>query len=304
MSDFTDDFWGLFVAAVTIVSIAACALLLWTQTTRRLPKGQQAELHGHVWDEDLAEYNNPLPGWWKWLFYITIFFSIGYLALYPGLGKSAGKLNWTSANEYAAEMQQADKLYGPLYAQFAGKSIEEISRNPQAIAMGERLFVNSCAQCHGSDAGGSIGFPSLRDNDWLHGGEPDTILASIRDGRTGVMPALGEAIGGDPGVKAMTQYVRSLSGMPHDAKLAAEAQPKFALCAACHGTEGKGNPALGAPNLTDKIWLHGSSEEKIAETIKLGRQNRMPAQGEFLGEAKVRVLAAYVYSLSRKQQRP
>jgi cytochrome c oxidase cbb3-type subunit III len=300
MSDFTDDLWGLFVAAATLVSIVACALLLWSQTTRRLPKGEKAELHGHVWDGDLAEYNNPLPGWWKWLFYITIVFSLAYLVLYPGLGKAVGKYGWTSAGEYHAEMQRAEQTYGPLYAQYAGKTLSSIASDPKALAMGERLFVNSCAQCHGADAGGSLGFPSLRDADWLYGGDPDTILASIRDGRTGVMPALGDAIGGDTGVKAMTHYVRSLSSLPHDAQLAAQAKPKFGLCAACHGAEGKGNPQMGAPNLTDAIWLHGSSEEKIAATIKDGRFSRMPAQGEFLGEAKVRVLAAYVYSLSRK----
>jgi cytochrome c oxidase cbb3-type subunit 3 len=300
MSDFTDDLWGLFVAAATLVSIVACALLLWSQTTRRLPKGEKAELHGHVWDGDLAEYNNPLPGWWKWLFYITIVFSFAYLALYPGLGKAVGQYGWTSAGEYRAEMQRAEQTYGPLYAQYTGKNLAAIARDPQALAMGERLFVNSCAQCHGADAGGSLGFPSLRDGDWLYGGDPDTILASIRDGRTGVMPALADAVGGDAGVKAMTHYVRSLSGLSHDAQLAAQAKPKFALCAACHGADGKGNPQMGAPNLTDAIWLHGSSEEKIAETIKDGRYSRMPAQGEFLGESKVRVLAAYVYSLSRK----
>lgn len=300
MSDFTSDFWGLFVAAATLVSIVACGVLLWTQTTKRPPAGSKAELHGHTWDGNLQEYNNPLPRWWMWLFYITIVFSLLYLVLYPGLGTFEGTGKWSSAGAYEAEMKAAEAKYGPVFNQFANTDLAQLAKDPKANAMGERLFQNHCAQCHGADAGGAIGFPSLRDKDWLYGGDPAIIKTSIAEGRNGVMPALGDAVGGEPGIAQVTHYVRSLSKLPHDAKLATEGAAKFAICAACHGADAKGNPAMGAPNLTDGVWLYSSSETSIAETIRKGRNNRMPGQKEFLGEAKVHLLAAYVYSLSQK----
>jgi cytochrome c oxidase cbb3-type subunit III len=300
MSDFTSDFWGLFIAAVTLVSIIGCGVFLFMQTTKRLPPGTKAELHGHVWDGNLQEYNNPLPRWWMWLFYITIVFAILYLVLYPGLGKFEGTGKWTSAGAYAAEMKAAEEKYGPIFSQYAKMDLAAVAKDDKARAMGERLFQNHCAQCHGADAGGAIGFPNLRDNDWLYGGDPAVIKTTILEGRNGVMPALGEAVGGEPGIAEVTAYVRSLSGLPHDAAKAQAGSAKFAICAACHGADGKGNPAMGAPNLTDKVWLYGSSEQTIADTIRNGRNNKMPAQKEFLGEAKVHLLAAYVYGLSQK----
>lgn len=298
MSDFSSGFWSLFIALVTIVSILACGVLLWMQNIKRLPKENQAELHGHVWDGDLQEYNNPLPRWWMWLFYITIAFSLAYLIYYPGLGAFRGAAAWTSDGQHNAEVAAAEAQYGPLFDQYLKTDLALLAKDAQANAMGQRLFLNYCAQCHGSDAGGAGGFPNLRDQDWLYGGDPQTIKTTIMEGRNGVMPALGAAIGGEQGVVEMAHYVRALSGLKHDAALAQAAQPKFALCAACHGAEGKGNAALGAPNLTDQVWLYGGTQEKIAETIRLGRSNQMPAQKEFLGEAKVHLLAAYIYSLS------
>ena len=304
MSDFVSNFWHWYVAVISLVSILGCAVLLYWQSKTRPAKGQKAELHGHVWDEDLTEYNNPLPRWWAWLFYITILFSLGYLAVYPGLGSFGGTFNWTSANEYEAEIKQANAEYGPLFDKYMKVDIATLSKDPKANAIGQRLFLNDCAQCHGSDAGGAKGFPNLRDKDWLYGGDPATIETSILDGRNGVMPALGAAIGGEPGIIEVTNYVRSLSGLKHDAKLAEAGKAKFAICAACHGAEAKGNPAMGAPNLTDAIWLYGSSEETIAEAIRNGRNNMMPAQKERLGEAKVHLLAAYVYSLGGGEPPP
>ncbi len=305
MSDFISDFWHWYVAVISIVSILGCGVLLWMQSTARPPKGAKIESHGHVWDEDLTELNNPLPRWWMWLFYITIVFSLGYVALYPGLGNFAGKLGWTSANEYAAEMKQADADYGPLFEKYLKIDVAALSKDAEATAVGQRLFLNSCAQCHGSDAGGARGFPNLRDKDWLYGGDAAAIEASITDGRNGVMPALGAAIGGEQGITEMAEFVRSLSGLKHDAVLAAAAKPKFAVCAACHGAEGKGNQQIGAPNLTDAIWLYSNSAEAIAATIREGRgtnqltpgQSAMPAHKDKLGPAKIRVLAAYVYGL-------
>ena len=297
MSDFVSGFWHWYIAIISLVGIIGCGVLLWMQSTQRLQTGQKAELHGHVWDEDLTEYNNPLPRWWMWLFYITIVLSLGYLIVYPGLGNFAGTFNWTSKNEYEAEMKQASAAFGPLFEKYQKIDIVTLSKDPQARAMGQRLFLNECAQCHGSDAGGAKGFPNLRDNDWLYGGDPVAIEATILNGRNGVMPALGAAIGGEPGIAELTQYVRSLSDLKHDAKLAGAGKAKFVICGACHGADGKGMMATGAPNLTDAIWLYGSSEATIAETIRLGRNNMMPAQKERLGEAKVHLLAAYVYGL-------
>ena len=297
MSDFISGFWHWYVAVISIVSILGCGVLLWMQSIARPPKGAKVESHGHVWDEDLTELNNPLPRWWMWLFYITIVFGLGYVAVYPGLGNFAGTFGWTSTGEYDAEIKQANADYGPLFDKYLKIDVETLSKDATANAMGQRLFLNYCAQCHGSDAGGAKGFPNLRDRDWLYGGDAASIETTILNGRNGVMPALGAAIGGEAGINELTHFVRSLSGLKHDAKLADAGKAKFVVCAACHGAEGKGNMAIGAPNLTDAAWLYGSTEETIAEGIRNGRNNMMPAQKDRLGEAKVHLLAAYVYGL-------
>ncbi len=291
------DFWHWFIVIVTVVSIVACAVLLKLMTTKRPPKGEKVGLHGNVWDEDLREYNNPLPSWWKWLFYITIIFSILYLAVYPGLGNIAGSFGWSSDGQYQLEMKKADADYGPIFAKYATVDIPTLARDAKAVEIGQRLFLNYCAQCHGSAAVGGMGFPNLTDKDWLYGGDPNAIRESVAAGRHGVMPPLGEALGGSAEVKAVAQYVRSLSGLQHDATLAAAGREKYALCMACHGADSKGNRQLGAPNLTDNIWLYGSSASAIEEGITKGRSNAMPPQLARLGEAKVHLLAAYVYSL-------
>jgi cytochrome c oxidase cbb3-type subunit 3 len=297
VSDFTSDFWSYYVAVITVVSIVACAVLLWTMSSSRVP-GQQVGTMGHVWDENLEEYNNPLPNWWRWLFYITIVFGLAYLVLYPGLGEFAGTFKWTSTGQYEAEQARAAERYGPLFAKYSAMDIPAVAADPKAREMGQRLFLNYCAQCHASDAHGSRGFPNLGDNDWLYGGDPATIKATILNGRNGIMPPFGPVLG-DEGVKDAAHYVLSLSGLTHDSLLASKGKALFAAnCVACHGADGKGNAALGAPNLTDKVWLHGGGETTISETIRAGRNNKMPAWGEFLGEAKSHVLAAYVWSLS------
>jgi cytochrome c oxidase cbb3-type subunit 3 len=306
MSDFTADGWGLYVAVATLLSIVACGVLLHVLGRMRVvraKRGEQVETTGHVWDGDLAEYNNPLPRWWMWLFWITIVFALVYLVLYPGLGKSAGALGWTSTSEYSDEVRAFDAKIAPLYEKYRAMNIKAVAADPQARAMGERLFLNYCAQCHGSDAGGSKGFPSLRDNDWLYGGEPENIGDSIRNGRNGVMPPFG-AVLGDEGVRNVVAYVRSLSGLPSDNVRAQLGKPVFAqTCAACHGADGKGNQQIGAPNLTDRIWLYGSTEAAITETVARGRGEasavtRMPAHKDRLDEGKVQLLAAYVWGLS------
>jgi cytochrome c oxidase cbb3-type subunit 3 len=296
MSQFTSSVWEVYIAVISLVSIVACGVFLKMQSVRRVT---EADTTGHVWDEDLSEYNNPLPRWWAWLFYITIFFSLGYLVLYPGLGIWGGSLGWTQLTQLEEENARAQAAYGPLYDRYGAQEVAEVAKIPAALAIGQKLFLNHCAQCHASDAGGSRGFPSLADRDWLWGGTPETIKTSIAEGRTGVMPPFGPALG-EQGVKDAAHYVMSLSGSAHDSIRAARGKEKFAqLCAVCHGADGKGNPQLGAPNLTDGVWLHGSGEAAIAETITRGRSNQMPAHKELLTPAKIHLLAAYVYSLSR-----
>ncbi len=312
MSDFTSDFWAWYVGAITVISVLACAVLLYASTTAQVVKDGQPDTTGHTWDEDLSEWNNPLPRWWMWMFYITILFGLAYVVLYPGLGNYAGVLGWTSTGQFDDEQKQATVQYGPMFDKYLQQDIVKVAADPEARAIGQRLFLNNCAQCHGSDAGGGKGFPNLRDNDWLYGGDPETIKASITNGRNGVMPPLGGAMGGDDGVKDVANYVLSLSGRRHDELRAARGKSKFStICAACHGPDGKGNKALGSPNLTDDIWLYGGSESTIMETINKGRGanmvaagvSMMPAHKDVLGDAKIHVLAAYVYSLSQPDKK-
>ena len=297
MSDFTSNFWSSYVTIITVVSILACLLLLWFSGKARAMTASD-NTTGHVWDGDLREMNNPLPRWWVWLFVITILFSAVYLAMYPGLGNSPGKLGWTSTGQHKAEMEKGNKEVAPLYAKFASMKPEDIAKDPRAMAIGERLFMNNCAQCHGSDARGSKGFPNLTDGDWLHGGAPEKIEETISKGRIGNMPPMAAAVGTPDDVKNVAHYVLSLSGSPHDSLRASLGKAKFVACAACHGMDGKGNPALGAPNLTDDVWLHGWGENAIVSMISSGKVNQMPAQADKLTTEQIHVLASYVWGLS------
>jgi cytochrome c oxidase cbb3-type subunit 3 len=297
MSDFTSNFWSIYVSVITVVSILACALLLWFSGKAKAMTASD-NTTGHVWDGDLREMNNPLPRWWVWLFVITIVFSFVYLALYPGLGTYGGKLGWTSTRQHKDEVAKGDAAVAPLYAKFSAMKVEDVSRDPQAKAIGERLFMNNCSQCHGSDAHGGKGFPNLTDADWLHGGTPEKIKETLTLGRMGNMPPMAAAVGTADDVKNVANYVLSLSKAPHDSVRAELGKSKFAACAACHGNDGKGNQALGAPNLTDDIWLHGFGENAILAMVNSGKINQMPAQADKLTEAQIHVLASYVWGLS------
>ena len=299
MSDFTSNFWSVYVAGITIAGIVACLLLLWI-TARKKVASDSNNTTGHVWDEDLTEMNNPMPRWWMWLFVLTIIFSFAYLAIYPGLGKFAGKMGWSQYGAYDAEMAQAKAELEPLYARFTSMTTEQVAQDPQAMAIGERLFMNNCAQCHGSDARGSKSFPNLTDGDWLHGGTPEKIRETLEKGRIGNMPPMAAAVGSPEDVRNLSHYVLSLSGSPHDSLRASLGKSKFVACAACHGADGKGMQALGAPNLTDDIWLHGWGEAAITAMINNGKVNQMPAQSQKLTEAQLGVLTAYVWGMSNK----
>jgi len=297
MSDFFNSGWSVFIAVVTVLSLVACLALLVIASRRRVMADDNTT--GHVWDEDVRELNNPLPRWWMWLFVITVVFSAIYLALYPGLGSLTGTLKWSSMGQFEAEQAKARETIAPIYAKYAAMPAEQLAKTPEAMAIGERLYLNSCSQCHGSDARGSKGFPDLTDGDWLGGSGTDYIAKTIAEGRQGAMPPMAAAIGTGDDVRNVANYVLSLSGSPHDNVAAQLGKAKFAACAACHGPDGKGNQAIGAPNLTDKVWLHGWGEQAIVGMINSGKTNVMPPQGRLLTPDQVHVLAAYVWNLSQ-----
>ena len=295
MSDFLNYGWSIYIAVATALGLLGCLALLLIAARRRVMAGDNTT--GHIWDEDLRELNNPLPRWWMWLFVLTIVFSAVYLALYPGFGSAPGKLAWTSAQQLQQEQAAAAALSAPLYAGFAAKPALLLARDPQAMAVGERLFANHCAACHGADARGSTGFPNLTDADWLWGGSPERINETITHGRQGLMPPMAAAVGTTEEVRNVASYVLTLSGGP-DNLSAQLGRPKFVVCAACHGANGKGNTALGAPNLTDDIWLHGRGQEAIVAMVTQGKTNAMPAQQGRLTPEQIHVLTAYVWGLS------
>jgi cytochrome c oxidase cbb3-type subunit 3 len=296
MSDFISDFWNLYVIVIVAGSILACVALLIIQSKATFTPGKTM---GHVWDETLEEYNNPMPQWWSWLFVITVVFAFVYLALYPGLGNFKGVLGWTSVGQHKDEVEKVDATVKPLFNKYLAMDVKAVASDKQAMEMGKNLYLTYCMQCHGADARGAKGFPNLTDSDWLYGGEPEQIKLTLNEGRMGVMPPHAQ-LGADT-VKDLANYVRSLSGLPSDSVRAAKGKEAFAAvgCSGCHGLDAKGMQAIGSPNLTDKVWLYGSSEAVITETINGGRQNKMPAWKEFLGEGKIHVLTAYVYGLSQ-----
>jgi cytochrome c oxidase cbb3-type subunit 3 len=296
MSDFFSAGWSVYIAAVTLLGLAGCLALL--VITARAKSGKTGESTGHVWDEDLRELNNPMPRWWMVLFVVTIAFALAYLVLYPGLGSAKGLLGWSSAGAFEQEQRKTDSELALVYARYAATPFPELARDRSAIAIGERLFINNCSACHGSDARGGKGFPNLTDNDWLHGGTQEAITETITHGRVGVMPPIAAAVGSADDVSDVAEYVLSLSNSPHDAAAAARGAPRFAVCAACHGADGKGNVAIGSANLTDDTWLHGRGHDAIVAMINRGKTNVMPAQEHRLSEAQIHVVGAFVWSLS------
>jgi len=295
--------WSLFVIIVTVLNIVACLWLLrWTSKPRTANEkiGGGADT-GHVWDKDLREYNNPLPKWWLWLFYITVAFGLLYLAFYPGLGNFGGVKGWTQSGQYQQERAAVEARAAQLLAPLAALPVAELVNNQQAMSTAHNLFQQNCAQCHGSDGGGAVGFPNLRDANWQWGSDADSVVATIAAGRVAAMPPWAAVIG-EPGVEEAVAYVQTLSGQQADATKAAAGQVHFqTLCSACHGMDGKGNPLLGAPNLTDEIWLYGGDAATLKQTLMYGRNGQMPAWGDKLGEQRVKLLAAYATKLAAGQ---
>ncbi|WP_299944390.1 cytochrome-c oxidase, cbb3-type subunit III [uncultured Microbulbifer sp.] len=296
-------FWSLWVIVLTLANLA---LIIWVLFANRkvavddqtLPENKTT---GHVYD-GIEEYDNPLPKWWFMLFIATLVFSAAYLVIYPGMGNFKGLADWTSVGALETSEAKAQVQFDETFGKYRDMPIEDIAQSREALKMGSRIFANNCAVCHGADGGGNFGFPDLTDNAWLYGGTPEKILETLYNGRQGVMPPQGPVIG-EEGVKNTAEYVLSLNGLEHDAAMAAQGQKVFnTVCMACHGLDAKGNQILGAPNLTDDIWLYGSSREQIQHTIRGGRSNQMPAQKDKLRDDKIRLVAAYVYSLSRQDE--
>ena len=302
MSDFFNNGWSNYIALVSLVGIVWCIWLLFSQRKAKVvhtADGAVADT-GHVWDGNLRELNNPLPRWWMWMFLLSCIFGLVYLVLFPGLGSFPGVVGYSTDGALMSSMTEANDELKPVYAKYVKMDIEQVAADPKAREMGQRLFLNSCAQCHGSDAGGAKGFPNLTDGDWLYGGSPENIKTTLINGRAGVMPPFPQLDGNQ--IVDVANYVRSLSGLPVDESKAARGAEVFkANCVACHGADGKGNIALGAPNLTDKTWLYGGSEATIVETITKGRMAMMPAQDKVLSPEKIHLLTAYVWGLSNNK---
>lgn len=296
-------FWSIWISVIVLGTVFGCWWLLWATRKGQTTDKETDRTTGHSFD-GIEEYDNPLPKWWFHLFTATCVFSLGYLVLYPGLGSYDGLLNWSQESQWEEEMQLANAKYGELYAQYGDVPIPELAQNEDARKMGQRLFSNNCAVCHGSAARGAIGFPNLTDDAWIWGGEPEQILQTIHQGRQNAMPAKGlmPNMSNDQ-VEAVVNYVLSFSGRERDPALAEQGSAIFAqACAGCHGPDAKGNPTVGAPNLTDDAWLYGSTYEWIKETVTYGRQNQMPAQEGRLSDDQIHILAAYVYGFSHRDE--
>jgi len=293
-------FWHWFITVGTVLFTIWCIWLISWSAKQGPQNIADDEVVGHKWDGDLEEWNNPAPRWWLYFYFGTIVWAIAYLVAYPGLGNWDGLLGWSQLGQYEEEMQAAADRYEPIYERYAAMGFDELKQEPDAMKLGASLYASYCTTCHGSDARGATGYPNLTDNDWLWGGTEAAITTTLRQGRMGVMPILAPAMGGDAGVNNMVAYVRSLSGLVEADADAMSAQPMFvALCSACHNADGSGNPMFGAPNLTDEIWLHGSSDLAVRTPIINGRNSVMPAHGDLLGENRGKILAAYVSSLSQ-----
>jgi cytochrome c oxidase cbb3-type subunit 3 len=298
MSDFVSGFWGYYIAGVVLLGIVWCLWLIFSQRKWLGARTVTVQDTGHVWDGDLRELNNPVPRWWTVMYVAMCIFGLGYLVLYPGLGTFTGSLGYTSAQEVRQDQAQQDALVKPLYDKFAKLDIPAIAVDMEARVIGQRLFLNNCAQCHGSDAKGSTSFPNLVEGDSLYGRTPEALQASITNGRNGVMPAL-QAVVDARTAGDIAHYVRSLSGLAYDQIRVIRGKREYLNnCVACHGADGKGNKILGAPNLTDDVWLYGSSEATIVHSILNGRNNRMPAQEHVLTADQIRLLTAWVWGLS------
>lgn len=283
--------WSWFVIIGTLGSLIGCGLFL---LANRKTSGNEDT--GHDYD-GIKELDNPLPMWWVGMFFATIIYAVGYLVYYPGLGNIEGAAGWTSLDQWQEEVDRHESRFAPIYNKLAAMSPEELATDRIGQQVGRRLFINNCSTCHGVAAQGGFGFPNLTDDEWIWGEGFAKVKEAIMNGRNAIMPPWGAALG-EAGVADVTQYALSLSGRDHDPEAAGRGQTQYnTLCIACHGPDGTGNSLLGAPNLTNDIWLYGRSADDIAFTISNGRNGSMPAFADVLGEQKAHILASYVTSL-------
>ncbi|MEM7359055.1 MAG: cytochrome-c oxidase, cbb3-type subunit III [Pseudomonadota bacterium] len=285
--------WSWFVIVLVAANIIGMVWLL--MATSKSNGIDEADTTGHKWD-GIEELNNPLPRWWLWLFILTIVYSIAYLYVYPGMGNYAGSFGWTQTNQYEAERAANRVQQDTYFADFVDLDIPALSQNRKAMETAERLYLNNCSTCHGSTAQGAKGFPNLRDDDWLYGKDADSILQSITNGRAGVMPDLGLPAAN---VAVLAHYLKGLSGGEASDYAMQRGEALFEVCASCHGADGTGNQLLGAPNLTDDIWLHGASVAEIETVLRDGVQGNMPSFDSLLSTNEIRLLSAYVYSFRK-----
>ena len=294
--DFTSQFWIYLIFVVTVLSLLYVVVLAFKNRRTSSARNQTT---GHVWDEDLTEYDNPLPVWWLYLLYLTVIFSAVYLVLYPGILPNGGLLNWSQVGQYDAEVAAANEAYAATMETYASSTPTALASNAQAMKTAARLFSQNCALCHGADARGAPGIPNLRDDDWIYGNSEQAILTTILDGRNGVMPGWGAVLGGRDGSEDVANYVLHLSGEVVNADSMKRGEEKYkTICVACHGVDGKGNQLLGGMDLTDRVWVHGATFEQIADVIENGVTNNMPAHRDIVGETKAKLLAGYVISFS------
>lgn len=302
--DSLSGFWSVWITVITLGTIGISAWLLFSnRKTDKTPDAQgNVDTTGHAAD-GIEEYDNPLPRWWFYLYVGTVIFALGYLVLYPGLGNFAGVLGWSQESQWDEEVAYADEHFAPIFEQYQEVAIPELAKDGEAMQVAERIFLNNCAICHGSNAQGGYGFPNLTDDDWLYGGAPENIVTTLTNGRNGLMPSWQQL--GEQNIANLAQHVLTLSGHEADEAKAEEGAQLFgSVCAACHMPDGTGNQALGAPNLTNDVWLYRQPGQEVVDsvlqTLRNGRNGHMPAQAAYIGEDKVHLVAAYVYSLSQK----
>lgn len=295
--------WSAYIIFFVVFNIIACVWLLWWTAKRKPIDSTATQTTGHVWDGDLTEYNNPLPRWWINLFYLTILFAIPYLIWFPGLGSFEGQAQWSSKKQHDIEKKAADLKLAKSFAKFQDQPINIIAQDAKALTTGRRIFINNCAMCHGSDARGARGFPNLTNTDWQWPNAPEDILTTLRTGRQAAMPALANVMESETGISEVVVYVQSLSGMQVSDTLSAAGKKRFdGICAACHGVDGKGNQAIGAPNLTDDVWLYGNDFESMKKTVREGRNGHMPGHSGILSDTQIRLVGAYVWSVSHDKK--
>lgn len=287
---------SLVLAGVVLANILGCLwLLLGTSNSSNDTEEHEDD---HVWDEDIHELNNPMPRWWLGMFILSIVFALGYLVLYPGLGAWQGTLDWSGDKELQANLAVITDGRHQQLASLSAPALEQIANNPEAEAIGASVFSQYCVGCHGVNAQGAVGFPNLNDQDWLYGGDADTILSSITNGRSGGMPAFKSMMKSEE-IDTVAAYIQQWPTDPKPGAEQAGQKTYMTRCGFCHGQNGEGNPIMGAPNLRDNIWLYGGDRETLVKTITHGRSGQMPAHENLMSSEELRLVAAWVYKRSQ-----